>query len=146
MLWNNEWLVCDCMSTPYIYSSHRYLWLHVVNIDVCDCMSTQIESSQNVWLKLSHFSRPYINTFSLFLLLFSWVFWHKLLYIFIATKSMQKNISIQRAKIIWQPWSQSDSSGNLYTKVFQCDSRPLLREVDLYVYLFIPHLKIPVYK
>ena len=77
MLWNNEWLVCDCMSTPYIYSSHRYLWLHVVNIDVCDCMSTQIESSQNVWLKLSHFSRPYIKTYFYFLF-FSLYFYTKI--------------------------------------------------------------------
>ena len=32
----------------------------------------------------------------------------------IGTKSMQNNISIWKAKIIWQPWSQSDPSGNLY--------------------------------
>ena len=31
----------------------------------------------------------------------------------IGTKSMQNNISKGRAKIIWQPWSQSDPSGNL---------------------------------
>ena len=33
----------------------------------------------------------------------------------IGTKSMQNNIGIWRSKIIWQPWSQSDSSGNLAT-------------------------------
>ena len=37
--------------------------------------------------------------------------------VIIGTKSMQNNISIGRAKIIWQPWSQSDSSGNLYFNI-----------------------------
>ena len=35
----------------------------------------------------------------------------------IGTKSMKNKISIQKAKIIWQPWSQSDSSGNLYFNI-----------------------------
>ena len=47
----------------------------------------------------------------------------------IGTNSMQNNISIGRAKIIWQPWSQSDSSGNLFFNIAFIKAIPL----DLYM-------------
>ena len=56
----------------------------------------------------------------------------------IGTKSMPNNISIQRAKIIGQPWSQSESSNNLcllinlyqYIEVFQWDMSTFINHTN----------------
>ena len=49
---------------------------------------------------------------------------------FIGNKSMQNNFGIWRAKIICQPWSQSDSSGNLYFNLTLVSSSNFLWEQD----------------
>ena len=68
---------------------------------------SMVDESSSTWSS-SNSSRVLKRWYS------SWLFNVKYYVNIIGTKLMQISSAYEEAKITWQPWSQSDSSGNLY--------------------------------